>query len=85
MDDKKCVQEEQAGEASQQITSEEPADVRTEGSASEGVMPEGAASPAETDIDTQAPAPSGMVPALYTAALPLSPLVRASKAAETEA
>ena len=58
---RECVQEEQAGEASQQMTSEGPADMRVEGSASEGVMPEGAASPIEMAIDTQAPAPSGMV------------------------
>ena len=79
---KECMQEEQDREASQQITSEGPADMRVEGRASEGVMPEGAAGPIEMAIDTQVPAPSGMVPAQYTTALPLSSHVEASKAAK---
>ena len=59
---KECMQEEQGEEASQQITSEGPADARAERSVFEAVMPEGAAGPAEMAIDTQAPASAGTVP-----------------------
>ena len=69
---KECVQEDQAGEASEQMLSEGAADARAERSTLEAVMPEGAAGPAEMAIDTQAPAPAGTVPARCIATLPSS-------------
>ena len=67
-DGKGSAQEEQAGEAAQQMTSEGPKEAGAERSAPEAAMPLCTAGSAEMTSDTRAPVLSGIVPTQCSAA-----------------